>query len=143
MDPLPAKIKAPFLTAVLLGSVAAEFLVLYFGRSPGTRAALGLLILMAVIWSSARLSIAERVRRTLAARQYERRFGRFRAQVDAMLAEVRRLNWLAVDERRGVRHQGVVEQEMAAAETRLTEILWSLGESAGVVTRAARRTSRT
>ncbi len=61
-----------------------------------------------------------------------RRYRKLRAQVELLLAEVRRLNWMAVDRDSGVRDRKEAVAEMDAIEERLRDLVSEIRRQAGV-----------
>ena len=60
-----------------------------------------------------------------------RRFLRLRRTVQSLIAEVRRLNWIAVDVERGYRSREAAAQEMDASEQRLLNLVREIRTTAG------------
>ena len=84
-----------------------------------------------IVWTSARLGVVERIRRSWAERGYRRRFIPLRTQVDVLMREIRRLNWTALDARRGIREEEAVKAEMDAIEANLVDMVKRLRSVAG------------
>lgn len=119
---------------VLIIAVTGEALVLYFVEDPLSRLGLGLLLVAAVLWSSARLATRDLLERLKAERGHRRRFVRLRTHVQQLLHEIRRLNWLAVDADRGFRPRDAAAQEMDAIEERLRDLIVAIRDAAGEAT---------
>ncbi len=118
---------------VLIGALVGQAFVLYFIESPVTRLSFGLLLLAPIVWTSSRIGLLELITHTAAERVYKRRFIRLRAQVQQLLDEIRRLNWMAVDAARGFRDRDNALQEMDIIETRLTELVQQIRRTAGQI----------
>ena len=61
----------------------------------------------------------------------KRQYPKMRAQVVLLLAEVRRLNWMAVDEDRGFRGRDEAVAEMDAIEGRMRDLITEIPREAG------------
>ncbi len=131
MDEVMSRSQAFSLAAILMASVATNGLILFFGDGPIQRFSLGMLLLGPIVWTSARLGVVERLRRRWADREYRRRFIPLRVQVDILMREIRRLNWTALDARRGIREEAAVNAEMDAIEGNLVDIVKRLRTVAG------------
>ncbi len=118
---------------VLIAALVGEGVVLYFVESPATRLSLGLLLLAPIVWTSSRIGLLELITHSAAERVYKRRFIRLRAQVQQLLDEIRRLNWMAVDAARGFRDRDNALQEMDIIETRLKELVQQIRRTAGQI----------
>lgn len=116
---------------VLIAALVGEGVVLYFVDSPTTRLGLGLALLAPIVWTSSRIGLLELITHTAAERVYKRRFMRLRAQVQQLLDEIRRLNWMAVDAARGFRDRDQALQEMDIIEKRLTDLIQRIRSTAG------------
>lgn len=113
---------------VLVAAILGESATLYFGNDPTVRLGLGLLLLAVIIWLSGRLGVVEFILRSVSGR---RRFFRLRRTVQSLIAEVRRLNWIAVDVERGYRSRDAAAQEMDASEQRLLDLVREIRTTAG------------
>ncbi len=122
-----------FEVVVLVAALVGEAAVLYYVETPLTRLSSGLFLLAPVVWASSRLGILELFTHTRAERVYRRRFVRLRAQVQQLLDEVRRLNWMAVDAERGFRNRNQALQEMDTIEQRLRELIQQIRAAAGQI----------
>lgn len=118
---------------VLISALVGEGFVLYFTQSPATRLSLGLLLLAPIVWTSSRIGLLELITHTAAERVYKRRFIRLRAQVQQLLDEIRRLNWMAVDAARGFRDRDNALEEMDSIEARLKELVQQIRRTAGQI----------
>jgi hypothetical protein len=118
----------------LLTALAGEAFVLYFVDNPPLRLVLGLLLLAVIVWASARLGVVDLLTQSPVRPVHERRFVRLRSQVQKLLAEIRRLNWMAVDAERGFRSREQAMQEMDAIEERLKEMIAEIRSTAGQMT---------
>jgi hypothetical protein len=115
----------------LLFLAAAEGVVLYYVADPAVRLATGLLLLAPIVWLSSRLGLADLISQSPSARIHKRRFTRLRGQVQQLLDEIRRLNWMAVDVERGFRSREKALQEMDVIEVRLRELIQEIRTTAG------------
>ncbi len=113
---------------VLVIAILGESATLYFGTDPTVRLGVGLLLLALIIWLSGRLGVVEFILRSLSGR---RRFFRLRRTVQSLIAEVRRLNWIAVDVERVYRSRDAAAKEMDASEQRLLDLVREIRTTAG------------
>lgn len=118
---------------ILLIALAAVVAVLLAVEEPVARLALGLLLLAPIVWASARLGVVELVTQSPAERVHKRRFVRLRSQVQQLLDEIRRLNWMAVDAERGFRSREKALSEMDRIEERLKELIAEIRSTAGQI----------
>lgn len=116
---------------VLIAALVANILVLILLDDPAGRLTLGLLLLAPIVWASARLGVVELLTQSESDRVHKRRFTRLRGQVQQLLDEIRRLNWMAVDAERGFRSREKAMQEMDVIEGRLKEIIAQIRSTAG------------
>ncbi len=121
---------------VLLGVLSAALLlegaVLYFMEDPTLRLYVGLALFLLIGWMLASTQVAE-VIGDLPERIRQRRHPKMRAQVRLLLAEVSRLNGMAVDGRRGFRERKEAVAEMDASEERMRDLVSEIRREAGVV----------
>jgi hypothetical protein len=125
---MPRRIQVEFI--VLLLAVAGNGVVLYFVQDPAARLSLGLLALALIVWMSGRLGVGDLVAQP-ADKVHKRRFVRLRGQVQQLLDEIRRLNWMAVDAERGFRSREKALREMDSIEGRLKELIEEIRSTAG------------
>jgi hypothetical protein len=116
---------------VLLAAILGEAFILYFGVDPLLRLIVGLLLLALIVWVSARIGVADILIQSPPDTIHKRRFGLLRAQVQQLLAEIRRLNWIAVDVERGFRTRDRALSEMDAIEERLRSLIAEIRGTAG------------
>ncbi len=116
---------------LLLSFAAAEAVVLYFVEDQAARLSVGLLLLAPMIWLSSRLGLADLITQSPSARVHKRRFTRLRGQVQQLLDEIRRLNWMAVDAERGFRNREKALREMDVIEVRLKDLIQEIRSTAG------------
>lgn len=116
---------------LLVAAAVGEGCTLYFVDDPFTRLSLGLLLLVPIVWSAARVGVVDLVAQSPVERAQRRRFTALRSQVQQLLDEIRRLNWLAVDAERGFRSSDTARREMDAIETRLTDLIRQIRATAG------------
>lgn len=100
---------------------------------PWLRLSLGLLLLALIVWASARLGVVDLVMQSPAERVHKRRFVRLRSQVQQLLDEIRRLNWMAVDAERGFRSREKALREMDRIEERLKDLIAEIRTTAGQI----------
>jgi disulfide bond formation protein DsbB len=110
----------------LLAAVVGEGLVLYFGPEPLLRLIVGLLLLAVIVWAAARVGLVEILGQSPPETIHKRRFGLLRAQVQQLLAEIRRLNV-----ERGFRTRDRALSEMDAIEARLRSLIAEIRSTAG------------
>jgi len=115
----------------LLAALVGDALVLLFVDDPWVRLLLGLLLLAVIVWSSARIGVLDIITRAPVEPVYKRRFVRLRGQVQQLLDEIRRLNWMAVDVERGFRNRDAATHEMDVIEARLKELIAQIRSTAG------------
>jgi hypothetical protein len=116
---------------LLIAFIVAEGAVLYYLEDPAARLSIGVLLLAPLVWLSSRLGLADLASQSPAARIHKRRFTRLRGQVQQLLDEIRRLNWMAVDAERGFRNQDTALREMDLIEDRLKELIQEIRITAG------------
>ena len=122
------------LKSLYLGTLAfAVFLeaaVLYFVENPGQRLALGMALLLPIVWMIARTRVVEAISE-LPIVIRRRQYSEMRKHVVLFMDEVRRLNWMAVDADRGFRSQDEATNEMDAIEKRLQSLVGEIRQTAG------------
>lgn len=116
---------------VLVAALIGEALVLYFAADPLLRLVVGLLLLAIIVWASARIGVADILSQSPPETIHKRRFGLLRAQVQQLLAEIRRLNWIAVDVERGFRTRDRALRDMDTIEERLRGLIAEIRSTAG------------
>ena len=118
---------------VLLGALFTALLleaaVIYFLDDRSLRLSVGLALLLLIAWMFARTQVAEVISDLPISRK--RHYPKMRAQVVLLLAEVRRLNWMAVDEDRGFRGRDEAVAEMDAIEGRMRDLITEIRREAG------------
>jgi hypothetical protein len=105
--------------------------VLFFWPLPWVRLILGLVLLGLVIYLASFLDFAGLVGHRPLAEPGRRHFSLLRNSTSALLAEVRRLNWLVVDLDRGFRDPDSVQAAIESSEQNLQGILRRIRNSAG------------
>jgi hypothetical protein len=123
------------LTVILIVALVVITVLIYQGDSPLLRSGLGVALLAVVVWTSTQLPRAERASWTTPEGP-RRRFHQLRSQTVQLLAEIRRLNGIAEDEKRGFRDQRTAELEMETIEARMRELLSGIRAAAGVASPA-------
>ncbi len=116
---------------LLFAGCLGEVLVLLLVEDTRVRVLLGLLLLALVVWSSARLGPITRATESLRDVIPTRRYLQLRSNVQQLLAEIRRLNWLTVDTERGFRSRAQAREEIKSIESRLRKLLDQIVHSAG------------
>ena len=119
------------LLGVLFTALLLEAAVLYFMDDRTVRLFVGLALFLLIGWMFASSQVAE-VIGSLPGDVRRRRYRRLRAQVELLLAEVRRLNWMAVDRDSGVRDRKDAVAEMDAIEERMRDLVSEIRRQAGV-----------
>jgi hypothetical protein len=119
------------LAAVLGAALIGHAAILYYGPNPATRLGIGLLLLAAIMWLSARLGVVSRISQSLSKGYKRRQFVKLRKAVDQFLDEVRRLNWAAAGAQRGFRTSEQAQSDLDAVEKRLHQLVGNIREAAG------------
>jgi hypothetical protein len=130
MPALRSNSRTVILAIILIIALIAAIVMIYDSASPG-RTLLGGALLAVIVWTSAQIPLVQLIRETMTNRP-RRRFFQLRSQTVQLLAEIRRLNGIAEDEKRGFRDQRTAELEMEAIDTRMRELLAGIREAAGV-----------
>lgn len=123
-----SKLLNAFLLAIGLVLDAA---IIFFLVDPWLRLTLGLLLLMPIVWLASHLGVAELLGNLPTVKVRDRRFPALRRNVEALLDEVKRLNWLVVDLDRGFRDRGTVEAEVKVSEQQMEKLLVKIRKTAG------------
>lgn len=118
------------LAIILIVALIAAIVLIYDSARPG-RTLLGGALLAIIVWTSAQIPVVQIIRETVTNRP-RRRFHQLRSQTVQLLAEIRRLNGIAEDEKRGFRDQRTAELEMETIEARMRELLAGIQTAAGV-----------
>jgi hypothetical protein len=116
---------------LLISAIFVLVAVVLFVQTPSIRTGLSLALLAPIMWASAHLGLIDRIATGMGPRPYRRQYTQLRSQVDQMLREVRRLNWLAVDGQRGLRNSETLQRELDTVEERLKDLIASIRTSAG------------
>jgi hypothetical protein len=118
------------LAGVLVG-VILEGVVLFAVVDPAIRLALGLVVLVPLmwllVWGTQQGLVEEPIRSPL----HKRRYLKLRSKVKQMIDEITRLHWTVVDAKRGIRNRDEVMQEADAIERRLHDMIGEVRRSAG------------
>ena len=85
-----------------------------------------------IMWASSEVSITQTLSKRAMSRTQGRRFVKLRAQVDLFMADVKRLNWLAVDSDLGVRDGESTARDMNETTERMVKRVSLIRKSAGV-----------
>jgi hypothetical protein len=110
---------------VLYGST---FFWLTDGWLPGL---LGLVLLPVIVWAVDSLGFVEYLRDRPGTRIRPRQYLLLRSKVGSLLEIIRRMNWVAVDMRRGVRTVAEVEEELDKAVERMKALVDEIRAVAG------------
>lgn len=116
---------------LLVAATVAELAVLAFVADRVLRATGGLVLMAVIVWAAMELGAVRVLQVRSRAYAPERRFHRLRAQVQELLEEVRRLNWVAVIGEGGFQSREAAEQEREALERRLHELVDAITEAVG------------
>lgn len=135
MPALRSNLRAVLLTVILVVALIITTVLIYQGDSPLLRSGLGVALLAIIVWTSTQLPRAERASWTTPEGP-RRRFHQLRSQTVQLLAEIRRLNGIAEDEKRGFRDQRTAELEMETIEARMRELLGGIRAAAGIASPA-------
>ena len=114
----------------LFGAFLVEAAVLYFVDEPMTRAVVGMLLIIPIVWIVARTNTVETISE-IPDRNKKRHFKGLRSRVAQLLDEIRRLNGMAVDAERGFRDRDQAMREMDRIESHLKEIISEIRNAAG------------
>ncbi len=126
----------PIILAILfVAAVIIDGVVLYLVEPASTRLLFGLLVLLPimwpVVWATRHFGVIGRVTQKVQDQAHKRRYNKLRTQVELLLEEVKRLNWLAVDVNRGFRKKEDTAAEVEAIKHRLMEIVEKMPAAAG------------
>ena len=124
------RVSGVLVLGVLAISLLLEGAVLYFVDDRSVRLYVGLGLLFPIAWMFARTNVAQ-VISELPGTLRPRRYLKMRAQVKLLLAEIRRLNWMAVDGERGFRDRKEAAAEMDAIEGRMRDLVTEIRREAG------------
>lgn len=117
--------------AVLLAAAAFYAAVLLVGIGGAARLAIGAVVLLALVWASARLGVAWSAAALADEPRPQRRFFALRELVNQFIDEVRRLNWLAAIGDEGFQSEDDARREMDAVEKRMHGIITQIRAAAG------------
>ena len=117
---------------VLIIALIGQTVVVFLAEEPMFRLGFSLACLVLIVWSSVRLGPIIRATESQKDVVHKRRFSELRSNVGKLLDEIRRLNWLVVDEKHGVRSREQTESYRRQVEDRLTELLGQIRSSVGV-----------
>ena len=120
-----------FWRVLLIVAILSYGYALYAVETPSARLSLGVVLLVPIAWSAARLGVIEHVAAERQTARPIRRFNGLRTQVSQFLSEVKRLNWLAADFGRGASERSRILAEMDAIEDRLNVLVRKIREEAG------------
>ena len=124
-----SNLRAFVFLGILIVAVLQLAGVLYFMDERTPRLFVGLLLLVPIVWVLTRPNFFEAIQVLPALR--ERKYLKMRVQVELVLAEVRRLNGIAVDAERGFRSRSEAEREMAIIEKNMVGIISRVRQTAG------------
>jgi len=129
---MQTRFQAVYLAIILVAASGAEAANLYFMADPWLRLGVGLLLLVPIVWAGSLLGIVEQALALLALPSPPRRYIRLRTLTKALLSEVCRLNWTAVDGKTGVRGHDETTALLDATEDRMKKLLGQMRGAAGV-----------
>ena len=118
-------------TVVLITVFLLDAVVIYVFPDPLLRVTLALLFLLPIVWAADALRIADWISDLPRTKVRNRRYGALRSNVRLLLDVVRRMNWLSVDLKRGVRSEDEVTEELDQGYERLKEIVDGIRDTAG------------
>lgn len=129
--PVSSLLSPTVLRVVLWISVGMVVLSIVLPLPSFDRAVLGVAWLGPILWIPRQL---ERIARNAEADRWarSRRYNRLRGVVSIFIDEVKRLNWLSVDAKRGLREEAKVDSEMDLIEERLHFLIGEMRSVAGV-----------
>ena len=119
-----------FVAAIIIDGV-----VLYVVEPASTRLLFGLLVLLPimwpVVWATRHFGVIGRMTQKVQDQARRRRYNKLRSHVELLLEEVKRLNWLAVDVKRGFKKKEDSVAEVEAVKRRIMEIIDKMPAAAG------------
>ena len=118
-----------------VAAVIVEGVVLFFVEPAGTRLFFGLVLLLPIMWPAvwmARHGLIGKVTEIVTDPSRRRQFLKLRSLTGQLLEDVRRLNWLAVDVKRGVRRNEGSAADLEAVKRRLHELVDRMTAAAGL-----------
>ena len=118
-------------TVVLIAVFFLDAMVIYVFTDPVMRVTLALLFLLPIVWAADALGIADMISDLPRTQVRHRQCGALRSNVGQILDVVRRLNWLSVDLKRGIRPEDEVKEEMDQAYGRLQSIVDEIRDTVG------------
>ncbi len=131
MGNLSARLQVYGIATIMFLGVVGEAVVLFFVDDAAQRLRVGMLLLAMIAWplfyAARRFPGGDAV----IAEHPRRRFGRLRRWTGELLREISRLNWAVVDMTHGFRDREAANDEIAAIETRLFEIIEEIKDAAG------------
>ena len=117
-------------TIMLLG-VVGESVVLFFVDDAVMRLRVGMALLGVISWPLFYAARRFPAGDAIVAEPPRRRFSRLRRWTREMLREISRLNWAVVDVDRGFGNRKAADEDIAAIEQRLFEIIEEIKDAAG------------
>lgn len=120
---------------LFVAAVIIDGIVLFFVEPARMRLLYGLLILLPlmwpVVWMTRHFGFLGMVSESVPDKSRKRQFFKLRALTVQFIEEVKRLNWLAVDAKRGVRDDAAVSAEFKAVTRRLHDLVDQMPAAAG------------
>ena len=120
-----------FVEAVIIDGV-----VLFFVEPAWTRLFLGLLLLLPimwpVVWMTRHFGLIGKVMEIVTDPSRRRQFLKLRSLTVQLVEDVKRLNWLTFDAKRGVRKDEDIAAELEAVKRRLHELVDQMPAAAGL-----------
>ena len=111
--------------------VIVDGAVLFFVPEAWERTTLGLLLLVPIVLVSTYIELPDALTRSMRPAARPRHFPALRANVEAFMTEVKRLNWLIVDMDRGFGRPEDTAPEIESCHRRMQELLGQIQETAG------------
>ena len=127
----PVLLGIQFAAAVIIDAV-----VLFFVEPAGTRLFFGLVLLLPivwpVIWMTRRFGLLGQVTEIVTDPARRRQFLRLRSLTVQFVEDVKRLNWLAFDAKRGIKKGEEIDAELEAVTRRLHQLVDQMPGAAGL-----------
>ena len=121
---------------LFVAAVVIDGAVLFIVEPAGTRLFFGLLlslpIMWPVVWMTRQFGLIGKVTEIVTDRSRRRQFLKLRSITVQILEGIKRLNWLAVDAKRGLRKDEDIAADLKAVKRRLHELVDQMPAAAGV-----------
>ena len=132
---------------LFVSALIVDGVVLFFVEPPWTRLLFGLGILLPlmwpVVWTTRHFGLLAIMPERATGLTRQRRFLRLRALTVQLVEDVKRLNWLSVDARRGIRSDDAVAADLEALTQRLHDLVDQMPAAAGLGEPGPRRPQTT